>query len=475
MTPTSGNIQPDPRRPHPHQPARPGVKPLDAVARRRIGELLVDAGLVDAHQLNEGLNQQQNRGTKIVETLITLGYLTAESFVDFLARQPGIASIDLSKYEIPRELISLIPREMAVQYEIFPIDKLGKLLTVGMVCPLDTATVKQIESITSLRVKPLLCAPNDIRAAIERYYPQEVSAAKPAEKTEAATQENVRGLATSLRLSNVATMIRQIDTLPALPETVRRVQDATLDPMSSIRDVADIIVMDPPIAAKVLSVANSAAYGFAQRVDDVSLAVSLLGLRETYSIVLSAAVVNVFEKTKTLDYRQFWLDSMCCAGATRIVTKAAGRRHIPGVFSGGLLHDIGRLALSEAVPDLYTKVQKSLAGTELMSAEESEIGLSHTEAGYVLADHWGLPIDIVEPIRFHHKPELATTAKDATAIVAIADVMSRVPGDNVEAWRSALVALGPALQALSIDMEAAEAMFQEYHNLRESCLRDPMF
>ncbi len=468
MAPTPGNTQPDPR----HVPAArtTGPKAFDAAARRRIGELLVDAGLVDSHQLDEGLSAQQQRGTKIVETLITLGYLTAESFVEFLAKQPGIASIDLSKYEIPRELIALIPRELALKHEMFPIDKLGKLLTVGMVCPLDTATVKQIETATGLRVKPLLCSPNDIRSAIERYYPAEATPVQQAN-----TEESVRGLATSLRLSNVATMIRQIDTLPALPETVRRVQDATLDPMSTIRDVADIIVMDPPIAAKVLSVANSAAYGFAQRVDEVSLAVSLLGLRETYSIVLSAAVVNVFEKTKTLDYRQFWLDSMCCAGATRIVTKAAGRKHIPGVFSGGLLHDIGRLALSEAVPELYTKVQKDLEGLALQEAEETEIGLSHTEAGYVLADHWGLPVDIVEPIRFHHKPELADSAKEATAIVSIAEVMARTPGDNVDAWRDAIQSLGVPLGVLGIDVENAEAMFQEYHNLRESCLRDPMF
>jgi HD-like signal output (HDOD) protein len=473
MTPTTGNTQPDPRKAGhaAHPPARAGAaKGLDAVTRRRIGELLVDSGLVDLNQLNEGLNIQHQRGTKIVETLITLGYLTAESFVQFLAKQPGIASIDLSKYEIPRELISLIPREMAVTYELFPIDKLGKLLTIGMVCPLDTATVKQIEATTGLRVKPLLCAPNDIRAAIERYYPAPEAEAKPVE-----AEENVKGLATSLRLSNVATMIRQIDTLPALPETVRRVQDATLDPMSSIRDVADIIVMDPPIAAKVLSVANSAAYGFAQRVDDVSLAVSLLGLRETYSIVLSAAVVNVFEKTRTLDYHQFWLDAMCCAGATRIVTKAAGRKHIPGVFSGGLLHDIGRLALSEAVPDLYAKVPKGLQGQDLMLAEESAIGLSHTEAGYVLADHWGLPLDIVEPIRFHHKPELATGAKEATSIVAIAEVMARTPGDNVDAWREAIQSLAVPMRDLGVDIENAEAMFQEYHNLRESCVREPMF
>lgn len=194
------------------------------------------------------------------------------------------------------------------------------------------------------------------------------------------------------------------------------------------------------------------------------------------TIVLSAAVVNVFEKTKTLDYRQFWLDSNVLR--RRNSHRHQGRRpppHPRRVQRWIAARHWPSCAFSEAMPELYTKVQKGLNGAELMLAEEAEIGLSHTEAGYVLADYWGLPIDIVEPIRFHHKPELATTAKEATAIVAIAEVMARVPGDNVEAWHTALQSLASAFHALNIDMETAEAMFQDYHNLRESCLRDPMF
>jgi len=447
------------------------------MAKRRIGELLVDAGLIQKEQLQEGLNTQAAKGGKIVETLIALGYLDAEAFVGFLARQPGVASIDLSKYEIPRELIALIPREMAVEHEIFPIDKLGRLLTVGMVCPLDSATVQRIEERTGLRVKPLLCAPSDIRSAIERYYPADAveegpDAAVPPES--AHDIPDATGIRASIRLTNVANLIRQIDTLPALPETVRRVQEATLDPLSSVRDVADIIVLDPPIAAKVLSVANSAAYGFPQRVDDVGLAVSLLGLRETYAIVLSAAVVNVFDKSKAFDYRAFWVESMCCAAATRLIAKASGRKRQIGVFSGGLLHDIGRLALSEVAPDLYSKIDHSLDGEDLIAAEEDVLGISHTEAGHLLAAHWGLPIEIAEPIRFHHRPELAVDAKENVAIVAIANQMARALQTKLEDSGPLLETISPSLVVLGLDRESAEAMLDEYLSMREDCLRDSL-
>lgn len=446
---------------------------LDSMARRRIGELLVDAGLIHKEQLQEALNMQTAKGGKIVEALIALGYLDAEAFVGFLARQPGVASIDLSKYEIPRQLIELIPREIAVEHEVFPIDKLGRLLTVGMVCPLDSATVEKIEDRTGLRVKPLLCAPADIRAAIERYYP--ARSGQQVQTTPDQAPPDATGIRASIRLTNVANLIRQIDSLPALPETVRRVQEATLDPLSSVRDVADIVVLDPPIAAKVLSVANSAAYGFPQRVDDVGLAVSLLGLRETYAIVLSAAVVNVFDKSKAFDYRAFWVESMCCAAATRIIAKASGRKRQIGVFSGGLLHDIGRLALSEVASDLYGKVDQSLDGTELIANEEAVLGLSHTEAGHLLAAHWGLPIEIAEPIRFHHRPELAVDAKENVAIVAIATQMARAMQTKLEDSGPLLDVIKPSLDVLGLDRELAEAMLDEYLNMRDDCLRDSLF
>ena len=89
------------------------------------------------------------------------------------------------------------------------------------------------------------------------------------------------------------------------------------EPDSSIDDIASVISLDPPIAAKVLSVANSAAYGFPNRVESLSLAVTLMGLRETYSIVLSAAVLDMFETSRHFDYEAFWMASVCCAAAGR--------------------------------------------------------------------------------------------------------------------------------------------------------------
>ncbi|GMV98933.1 MAG: hypothetical protein AMXMBFR84_00730 [Candidatus Hydrogenedentota bacterium] len=442
--------------------------PESHASKRKIGEMLIEAGLISRAQLDEGLRLQQAKGGKIVEILIQLGYFDPDGFVNFLARQPGIASIHLNEYEVSRELLTLIPRSFVVRHEVFPIDRLGKLLTVGMVCPLDASVIHELESITKLRVKPMLVSPNDVRRAIERYYPDVQNSQLPP----MATMAGMVGLSSSLKLSGVANLVKQIDHLPALPETVQRVQAATLDPLSSVRDVADIVVMDPPVAAKVLSVANSAFYGFPQRVDDVQLAISLLGLRETYSIVLSVAVLNVFEKSKFINYRSFWLDSMGCAAATRIVSKACGRKRQIGVFSAGLLHDIGRPALAEVAAEMYGRIDKSLFGLALVEAEEQVIGLCHNEAGYLLAENWSLPPEISAPIRFHHKPELAVEAKEAVAIVSIADALTRATGPSPQSKEEILASIDVPRKILDMDPEIADAVYEEFVNLHSSTLRD---
>ncbi|MBN2310181.1 MAG: HDOD domain-containing protein, partial [Candidatus Hydrogenedentes bacterium] len=210
------------------------------------------------------------------------------------------------------------------------------------------------------------------------------------------------------------------------------------------------------------SVANSAAYGFPQRVDDLKLAVSLLGLRETYSLVLSCAVVDLLKKSKQFDYRVFWLESMCCAAAARIVAKASGRRQLFGVFSAGLLHDLGRVALAQVASHSYARIDAYLPPDELLAAEEQLLGLTHTEAGYELATHWNLPEEIAEPIRFHHKPALATKARENVAIVGIASLMVRAMGTELEENESIFAGHEETLALLGLDEEFSEAMLNEF-------------
>lgn len=397
--------------------------------RKKIGELLVDAGLVTDEQLRAALAVQQKRGGKVVEQLISLGHLDPDTFVKFLAKQPGVASLDLSHYRIPEEIVRLVPAEICIENEIFPIDRLGKLLTVGMVCPLDSTTIGKIEEHTGLRVKPILCSPVDIRRAIREHFRRELrelGAARKSAAPKAGPEPSPLDQAvTGMKLQRVTTLLKELEALPALPQTVARVREAMLDIQKGARDVALVVQQDPAVAAKLLSVANSAAYGFPNRIDAIELAVALLGLKETYSIVTSAAVMNLFEGGSHKNYQAFWDEALTCAAATRRIAKICKLENQEGAFTAGLLHDIGRIAFLETMPTQYAEVSPDLVGDALVEAEQRVLGIAHTEAGYELAVNWNLPDEIAEAIRFHHAPKFAEKAPKQVAIVALAEFWTR--------------------------------------------------
>lgn len=469
-----------------------GVRAAVPVAKKRIGDLLVEANLITPEMLKQALDAQRERGTKIVETLIHLGHLTVNDFVNFLSRQPGVASLDLRRYHVQREIVSIIPKDLAVKHEIFPVDRMGRLLTLAMACPLDSLTIGAIEEKTGLRVKPILCPSVDIHAAIDMYYPREPGEpepAKPAPPAEAAKSpaqkpaqakaappppppsppqangetesetETAAKARTGLKLTQTVDLVRQLSALPVLPATVARVQEALGDVSIAPKDVAHTIATDPALAAKVLSVANSPAYGFASQVQTVELAVALLGLRETYSIVLSAAVLNLFDATKRMDYGKFWEDAMNTAGAARILARCCAKNKEGGAFTAGLLRDIGRVALLEVAPDLYAQVPRNLSGDELVAAEHKILGIAHAEAGYELAVHWSLPKPLALAIRHHHHPEQAPECQQEAAVVAVAEAWTRDARLSGRAKKDVIKFVEPLLKILGLDARAAETAY----------------
>ena len=393
--------------------------------RKRIGELLVEDGVVTPDQIDEALAVQKDRGGKLVEALINLGYLTPDAFANFVSHRRGIPSIDLSQYDVPEELCSLIPREFALANEVFPIDRLGKLLTVGMAMPLDVETIEELAVATGLKVKALLCSKIDISNAIKKYYGEAKESGEISLVVdEPSEQEEKERIESSIKLESLAGLVRKLDSLPTLPQTVQRVREATESDSISLREVGAIVSTDPAVSAKLLRMANSAAFGFPNRINTVEMATTLLGLRETYSVVLSSSIIDLVEKSGHFDHRKFWDESIYCATVARLIAKAKRVKKTAGIFTAALLHDIGRFAIWEAAPARYAKVNIQLMGKDLIETEEAILGITHPEAGYVLAEHWDLPADLSQPIRFHHHPERADTEEDIVAIVALSAAMT---------------------------------------------------
>lgn len=431
----------------------------------RMGELLVHSGVISRKQLDDALSTQVRQGGKIAKTLIGLGYLDLQTFIRFVAREAGVGIIDLLNYDVKSECVELVPRDMAVEHELLPVERLGPVLTVAMVCPLNTRALYDVENHTGLKVRPVMCTPEALWYSLKRHYPngQQVDAAsaRPSE------DDNLLWLERQFLAASVVGLVRRTESLGRMLRTTESLRDALRDPNATPRTLIEIIGEDPALAAKIVGIANGDTFGFKGRVDTLDLAVRLLGPREVYRIAESGEVW--FDEPRDGGFRveAYRADAVFTARATERIMEAMGHGHIAASGVAGLLCDIGRLALAMVAPNHYKKVDPDLKGFDLIAAEQRHLGISHPEAGFMLAERWGLPPDITEAILFHHEPKRATRAKELAAAVGAAHRLADLAGATIDDGRATFRDCLELLQAAGLEFRACVRVIAELSHLRE--------
>ena len=150
------------------------------VITKKIGEILVERGLITNAQLETGLAHQQAHGGLLGQVLIELGYITEEEVALALTAQYGFPYLPLENYEIDETVTHLIPEPVARQYCLIPIDRIGNALTVAMADPSNVQAIEDIELLTHCVVQTFVSTPSDILKAIDRTYRNNGSVPPPA-------------------------------------------------------------------------------------------------------------------------------------------------------------------------------------------------------------------------------------------------------------------------------------------------------
>ena len=138
--------------------------------KKKLGEILVDAGLVSRDQIEEALKVQHETGERLGKVLVRLNLLNEEALVSFLGEQLGIPHVDLKDYLVDPETINLVPEYLARKYPLVPLFKIGETLTVAMVDPLNVFALDEISLKAGCTVEPALATESDIKRAIDQYY-----------------------------------------------------------------------------------------------------------------------------------------------------------------------------------------------------------------------------------------------------------------------------------------------------------------
>jgi type IV pilus assembly protein PilB len=154
---------------------------------KRIGELLVEAGVLSQQQLEQALFAQRKDGRKLGQLLIELGLVGEVQLTQTLSRQLSVPWVSLYHVDFSRSLLNLVPRAVAERYSLVPIfvrrvRHQGETLYVAMDDPTHEGAIEEVVRASSLPVKPMIACPSDIRAAIRVYYLGETLPVAPAVK-----------------------------------------------------------------------------------------------------------------------------------------------------------------------------------------------------------------------------------------------------------------------------------------------------
>ena len=244
------------------------------------------------------------------------------------------------------------------------------------------------------------------------------------------TLSRIISLDAYLRDEKLRGLVGKMRALPSFPTVHLEIMQEIESPTSSIQRIAEIVSRDPAITAKVLQVANSAAFGMPERTHDTGAAVQLLGLSTVRSLALSAQVYAQFAPShlKPFSAEALWTHLMKCGHLARtiLLRDHAEVAEMEDAFTAGMLHDIGQLMLADSLPEEFAEAL-NLAEMEQMplyAAELEVFGATHAGlAGYLLG-LWGLPAGIVEAVAFHASPERSGHKRcSALTAVHVADAL----------------------------------------------------
>ncbi|TBL80222.1 GspE/PulE family protein [Paenibacillus thalictri] len=140
------------------------------VVRKRIGDLLVEAGLLTDEQLKTALKEQRETKMRLGEFLIERNYITEQQFIEVLEFQLGIPHVQLYRQKIDQKVINIIPQRLAEQHQVLPIRTEGNKLILAMADPLDYFAIDELRMSTGFRIEPTIAAREELGRAIKRYY-----------------------------------------------------------------------------------------------------------------------------------------------------------------------------------------------------------------------------------------------------------------------------------------------------------------
>jgi HD-like signal output (HDOD) protein len=254
--------------------------------------------------------------------------------------------------------------------------------------------------------------------------------------------------------AQVAHRLPDIGRLVSLPHTMYTLLSLLMDENTQAKDLERVLEQDPALAAKVISLSNSAFYGLATPVSTLDRAILIIGFKELEFMAMGLGLSETFDLSQVprgFDGEGLWLHSLSVSWIARelaVITKACEPSE---AMITGLLHELGVIILVSKFPQQFHELlELTEAGVPFLDAETS-LGLRHAVIGYLLARNWNLPEVFQQGILYHHDPKLCPGRREIAALVNLSDSLAHKAGYPMKledpavdlAWTMEVLKLAP--------------------------------
>lgn len=248
--------------------------------------------------------------------------------------------------------------------------------------------------------------------------------------------------------------INKVKHLPPAPRVLPQLLPLLNKADVDCSKVVEVITYDQSLTAAVIQTCNSAYFAGRSPVDDIQEAITRLGFKEVYQIVLAvsgARVLGPAQKGYGIAEGELWKHSVCTAVAAQIMAEEKGE-DTSVVFTAALMHDVGKLVLAGALEDIYTKVVEETEENQysLLETEKKLLGVQHAEIGGRLLARWKFPANLVGAVWFHHTPAAAKPYDRLASFVYLGNMIAHFLGFGFGHQAFALRGRSDALDVLEL-------------------------